>query len=60
VKGLRARGDYTVDIRWQDGELAEAVVHAGERSAGKVRAVYRGKAKMLEIKPGETATIAGD
>ena len=29
VRGLRARGDYTVDIKWQDGKLVEAIVRAG-------------------------------
>ena len=38
VSGLRARGGYTVDIRWQDGTLASAIVTA-DRS-GKVRVRY--------------------
>ncbi len=29
VKGLRARGDLVVDMRWQNQELQEAVLHAG-------------------------------
>jgi alpha-L-fucosidase 2 len=59
IKGLRARGDYTVDVRWEGGELAEATIHAGKNSSGDVRLVYRDKAKDMNIKPGERASIAG-
>jgi len=29
VRGLRARGDYRVDIEWQHGMLRQALIHAG-------------------------------
>ena len=38
VRGLRARGGYTVDMRWREGKLESAVISA-DRS-GKVRVRY--------------------
>ena len=58
IKGLRARGDYTVDIRWADGKLVDATVYAGERSMGSVRLVYGDRSKDLAIEPGQTGTVA--
>ena len=57
VKGLRARGDYTVDIARTDGELATATIHAGKQSSGKIRVVYQNKSKTLQIASGKSATL---
>jgi alpha-L-fucosidase 2 len=57
VQGLRARGDYTVDISWANGELVEALIQAGELSEGKVRFVYQGKSIEREIKPGKSVRL---
>jgi len=56
--GLRARGDYTVDVSWKDGRLAEATVRAGRNASGIARIVYEGVKQEIELKPGETATLA--
>lgn len=37
VKGLRARGGYTIDIRWADGRLAEATLTASVTGLCRVR-----------------------
>ena len=37
VKGLRARGNFRVDIRWQNGKLAEATVHAQHGGLCRIR-----------------------
>ncbi len=58
IKGLRARGDYTVSIQWKKGELLEAVINAGESSKGDIRVIYKGKSKILKMKPGEETSIS--
>ena len=57
VRGLRARGDYTVDISWAAGEMTEAKVHAGKRCAESVRIAYQDQATILKLKPGEVAIL---
>jgi alpha-L-fucosidase 2 len=58
IKGLRARGDYTVDITWAGGELTTASIRAGDKSTGKVRVVYQDKSKTLKIEPDTSVAIA--
>jgi len=58
IKGLRARGDYTVDIAWTGGELTTATIRAGNRIEGEIRVVYHGKSKTLKIEPGKSVVIA--
>ena len=60
VRGLRARGDLTVDVSWKDGELTEAVIHAGPRTTGQVRVVSNGKFKQLTLKPGQSQTLKAE
>jgi alpha-L-fucosidase 2 len=50
VKGLRARGGYTVDQEWEDGQLVEAVIHPDFDSEVKIR--YRNQVKTLNLKSG--------
>ena len=57
VKGLRARGDYTVDISRAEGEPATATIHAGKQSSGEIRFVYRNKSQTLQIEPDKSATL---
>ena len=57
ITGLRARGNYTVDISWKDGKLDNAVIHAGKRASGEVRVLYNNKSRLFTVKPGEAKTI---
>ncbi len=57
VRGLRARGDYTVDIHWQGGKLTKAIVHAGANAAGRVRIVYQDKSVEQGIEPGKKSVV---
>ncbi len=58
IRGLRARGGYTVDIAWSKGRLASASIKADR--AGTLR-VRRQKGDVIERRhtAGQTVTIAG-
>jgi alpha-L-fucosidase 2 len=58
VSGLRARGDFTVDIRWEKGPLDEATVRAGQNALRTIDVVYKGMRKELNLLPGQAATIS--
>ncbi len=51
VRGLRARGGYTVDIVWKDGQLVETRIKA--EKAGRVTARFRDKNWGGALKAGE-------
>jgi len=57
VAGLRARGDYTVDVSWEDGRLATVTLRAGPNAERKVRVVSEGRSRALELTPGEAVTL---
>ncbi|MHC4250766.1 MAG: glycosyl hydrolase family 95 catalytic domain-containing protein [Planctomycetota bacterium] len=58
AKGLRARGDFTVDMVWEDGRLVSATVRAGENALRSVRVVYEGKTKELRMRPRGTVELS--
>jgi alpha-L-fucosidase 2 len=51
VRGLRARGGYTVDQAWKDGRLVEAIVRADRD--GTVRVRYGQSTRELTVKAGQ-------
>jgi alpha-L-fucosidase 2 len=55
VKGLRARGGYTVDLTWQDGRLKEARVEADRPGSCQVR--YGDKVQTLDLKAKEERVL---
>ena len=59
VRGLRARGDYTVDIQWKGGVLDSVVIRGGAKCQGTVRIRYKNEVKAMEVKPGERVTLTG-
>ena len=57
--GLRGRGDFTVGIRWSQGQLLSAMIHAGENAvSGKVPVIYGNTSTEVAIKPGETVELS--
>lgn len=57
VRGLRGRGDYTVDIEWKDGALTAATVHAGPRALPAIQVAHQGKTIQLETSPGTSTRV---
>ena len=55
VKGLRARGGYTVDIAWKDGKITCASI-TGD-AASKVRVRYGNKVQTIKTKPGVATSV---
>ena len=55
MKGLKARGNYTVNITWQDKKVKKTTItsHLG----GQLTVNYNGKSKTLAFKKGETKTL---
>ena len=60
ISGLRARGDYTVDLHWKDGKLLKAEVHPGESASDTVRVVYGNTSITLNTKAGVKAVVTRD
>ena len=57
VTGLRARGDYTVALAWEDGRLTHATLTPGPRAPGKVRVVYGGRKLVVPTVAGTPVVI---
>ena len=55
VTGLRARGDFTVDIVWHHGKLVSATIHSLDGNPILVR--YGQLTRELKIKKGGTISL---
>jgi alpha-L-fucosidase 2 len=47
IKGIKARGNFTVDIEWKDGKLVSAKIFSG--SGGNCRIRYYEQIKILNV-----------
>jgi len=56
VKGLRARGGYTVDISWENGKLKKAVIYPD--FDGEVTVRYEDRTVVYEARSGEAMIIS--
>jgi alpha-L-fucosidase 2 len=57
VKGLRARGNFTVDIEWQNGKLVSATVHSLDGNPCHLR--YGNVTREVKIKKGAALQLGG-
>jgi len=57
VRGLRARGDFTVNLRWAQGKLQEVEILSEAGQECVVR--YEGKEKRFKTKKGKRYTLNG-
>ncbi|PVY43721.1 glycoside hydrolase family 95 protein [Pontibacter virosus] len=55
VKGLRARGGYTVDVIWKEGRLKRAIIKAD--STGECIISYNGEIRTIPVVAGQTVTV---
>lgn len=53
VKGLRARGNYTVDMDWCKGQLSKANIHSGIGGTIRIRSYVPLEGEGLEVAEGE-------
>ncbi|XP_048545729.1 alpha-L-fucosidase 2-like [Triticum urartu] len=59
VKGLRARGDTTVGIFWEKGELQEAVLWFNNRNNSALRLHYGGQVAEATVEAGHVYRFNG-
>jgi len=55
VRGLRARGGYTVDLEWADCKLVKATIKSDNDNKASIS--YGQKAQKVKFKAGETVTL---
>jgi alpha-L-fucosidase 2 len=48
VKGIKARGDFKVDIEWKDGKLVKSTIYAGAGGNCRVRGLQ--PVKVIEVR----------
>ena len=55
IKGIKARGNYEIDLVWNKGKVSKASITS--KNAGNLTVKYNGKQKTLSFKAGETKLI---
>ncbi len=55
IKGLKARGNFTVDIYWDKGKLTKAIILSGSGEPCKI--LYGNKTKKIKTQKGKTYEV---
>ena len=55
IKGIKARGNYEIDLTWNNHKVSKAVIKS--KNAGTLTVKYNGKQTNLQFKAGETKTL---
>lgn len=55
VKGLRARGGFTINMEWNDGKVSSCKIYS--TAGGQTTVLVNGQARPITLKPGESTTI---
>jgi alpha-L-fucosidase 2 len=55
VSGLRARGGFSIDVRWSEGALERAVISSVQGQAATL--IYKGQRLELRLKAGQKQTV---
>lgn len=58
VKGIRARGGFVLDLKWQQGKLMQVVVRS--EAGNQCRLRYKGQQIQFATKKGDKYTYSGD
>ncbi len=57
IKGMKLRGGYLMDVRWEEGQISQAVIQNITSPDGKLRVLYRDQRVDLEIPQGRPVTL---
>jgi alpha-L-fucosidase 2 len=57
IKGLRARGGFTIDLEWNDGQLSQATIRSDLGKPARVR--YGDVVRTLDVAKGQSVTWDG-
>lgn len=55
LTGVRARGNFMIDIYWKDNNLVKAIIHSG--SGGPCKIHYQGKSLEFDTQAGKAYTL---
>ncbi|PGH40744.1 MAG: hypothetical protein CRN43_01125 [Candidatus Nephrothrix sp. EaCA] len=58
ASGLRARGNFAIDLEWKGGKAVKAILFSGHGVKAQVR--MNGKTKPVHIKAGEKITLVNN